>query len=238
MLAGGQGTRLQHQGPKGTYPISVVNRKSLFQLVAERVLAASEWANRPLRLAVMTSPDNDAETRAFFHRHRLFGLQPDQLSFFPQGTLPMLNAEGHLFLKTLDRIAEGADGNGNSLLCFHHSGLLKKWQDEGIKIVSIILVDNPLADPFDAKFIGYHDKHDAEITLKCTEKVRPEEKVGVLVKQEGHCKVIEYSEMSVAEKNATSQEGRLKHCCANLSLFCFSLSYPKNDRGKDPSSPP
>ncbi len=91
--------------------------------------------------------------------------------------------------------------------------------------MTIIPVDNPLADPFDAELIGYHAQQKVEITLKCTEKTDPEEKVGVVVRQEGRCAVVEYSEMSGQEKNARRKDGRLKHCCANLSLFCLSLGF-------------
>lgn len=225
LLAGGQGTRLQHAGPKGTYPISVVNHKSLFQLCAEKIGAASAWARRPLQLAIMTSPDNDEETRSFFQEHHFFGLLPSQVAFFVQGSLPFLDAQGKLFLKTPSQIASGADGNGNSILAFAHSGLLKKWLDQGIEVMTIIPVDNPLADPFDAELIGFHTQEKVEITLKCTEKTDPEEKVGVVVRQEGRCAVVEYSEMSGQEKNARRKDDRLKHCCANLSLFCLSLGF-------------
>lgn len=225
LLAGGQGTRLQHSGPKGTYPISPFKHKSLFQLCAEKVRAASAWAHRPLQLAIMTSPDNDEETRDFFQQRHFFGLAPSQVSFFVQGSLPFLDAQGKLFLKTPSQVATGADGNGNSLLSFAASGLLKTWLNQGIKAMTIILVDNPLADPFDAELVGFHYQQNADMTLKCTEKTDPEEKVGVLVKQEGRCTVVEYSEMPESEKKARRSDGRLKHCCANLSLFCLSLRF-------------
>lgn len=225
VLAGGQGTRLQFSGPKGTYPISVIKRKSLFQLCAEKVKAASQWAGRPLNLAIMTSPDNDEETRLFFQQHNYFGLDSSQVFFFVQGTLPFLDDKGHLFLKTPWQLSTGADGNGHSLLCFVQSGILEKWMQQGIEYVNVILVDNPLADPFDAELVGFHQQQGVDITLKCTEKVNPEEKVGVLVKQNGCCSVIEYSEIAEKEKNARRRDGRLKHCCSNLSLFCFSLSF-------------
>lgn len=225
LLAGGQGTRLRHNGPKGTYPISVVKNKSLFQLCAEKVKAASEKMEYPLKLAIMTSPENDQETRSFFKTHDFFGLQESQISFFIQGSLPFLDANGQLFLQSPCQIAEGPDGNGGSLLSFAKSGILNQWMEEGIEHVHIILVDNPLADPFDPELLGFHVKKRDEITLKCTEKTHPNEKVGVLIKQDNRCGVIEYSEMSEEEKQARRDNGKLKHCCANLSLFCISLSF-------------
>jgi UDP-N-acetylglucosamine/UDP-N-acetylgalactosamine diphosphorylase len=225
LLAGGQGTRLQFSGPKGAYPISVINHKSLFQLCAEKIAAASRWAHRPLNLAIMTSPDNDEETRCFFQHNNYFGLQPSQVSFFVQGSLPLLDTNGQLFLRTPWNLSTGPDGNGLSFFYFVQSGILEKWIQLGIDYVNVILVDNPLADPFDAELVGFHQKQGVEITLKCTEKLQAEERVGVLVKQNQRCCVVEYSEMSTSEKKAYRKDGRLKHCCANLSLFCFSLSF-------------
>lgn len=223
LLAGGQGTRLGHTGPKGTYPI--LPGKSLFQLCAEKVLAASNWAKHPLQLAIMTSKDNDAETRAFFQQHQFFGLNSSQISFFNQGSLPFLEAKGHLFLQTPWQIAEGANGNGESLLHLAHSGILQKWNNQGIEMITVIPVDNPLADPFDPELIGFHADHKNEITLKCAEKKDPEEKVGVVVKKGDRCTIIEYMEFPESEKNARQEDGTLKHRCANLGLFCFSLSF-------------
>ena len=225
LLAGGQGTRLQHSGPKGTYRISNIKNKSLFQLCAEKVLAASVWANRPLRLAIMASSDSISEIRSFFQQYEYFGLLPSQLSFFIQGDLPLLDEQGKLFLKTPSALSIGPDGNGTSLIYFAESGILKEWMQDGIKYINVILIDNPLADPFDAELVGYHHLQEAEITLKCTEKSQPEEQVGVLVNQRGRPAVIEYSEMTSKEKNERGRDGKLKHYCANLSLFCFSVEF-------------
>jgi UDP-N-acetylglucosamine/UDP-N-acetylgalactosamine diphosphorylase len=225
ILAGGQGTRLQCSGPKGTYPLSVIKQKSLFQLCAEKVCAAGVLAGRPLSLAIMTSPDNDKETRLFFEEHHYFGLLPSQVSFFVQGTLPLLDATGHLFLSTPWQIVTGAEGNGESLLHFVRSGIWEKWSQQGIEYVHVVPVDNPLADPFDPELLGFHVERHLEVTLKCTEKTQPEEQVGVLVKQEGHTRVIEYTEMPETDKQARGADGHLTYCCANLSLFCFSLSF-------------
>ena len=129
----------------------------------------------------MTSPDNDQETRSFFQLHNNFGLEPFQISFFIQDTLPLLNKHGRLFLKSPWQISTGADGNGHSLLTFARSAILKKWKEQGIEYLHVILIDNPLADPFDAELVGFHHQQGVEITLKCTEKSSPDEKMGVVV---------------------------------------------------------
>lgn len=227
VLAGGQGTRLGSENPKGLYPISVIRQKSLFQLCAEKVIAAGKQAGRPLMVAIMTSPGNDAITRQFFIDNNLFGLDPEQLFFFVQDTFPFLDTQGNLFLEGPSHIAEGPDGNGFCLKKFVDSGIWGKWVTHGVKYLNLILIDNPLADPFDAELLGYHCREGAAVTLKCTEKTKPEEKVGVVVQGPKGCKVIEYSEFSDQERQALAADGGLKHRCANLSLFCFSMDFVK-----------
>lgn len=227
LVAGGQGTRLNFNGPKGLFPISPVTHKTLFQLFAERTAAASRKANRLLPLAIMTSPLNDQVIREYFVQHHFFGLEPTQLSFFTQGMLPFLNLEGDLFLEDPCSIAYGPDGNGNALHSFVKKGIWEQWHRLGVQIVNFVLIDNPLADPFDAELIGFHAKQKDAITIKCVTRRDAEEKVGLLVKKEGKTSVIEYSELAEAERTATKSSGALKHQCANISLFCFDMPFIK-----------
>lgn len=225
LMAGGQGTRLGLECPKGACSVSVIKDKSLFQLFAEKVLAAGKQVGRELPLAIMTSPLNHDDTYNFFLQHNFFGLNPEQLFFFPQSMLPFLNQEGDLFLENPSQIAEGPDGNGQALKRFVDKGIWKKWNDLGISYVNYILVDNPLADPYDAELIGYHHRQQAEITVKGTSRRHAQEKVGLLVKEDAALRVVEYSEFPEEERIALSEDGGLKHRCANISLFCFSMAF-------------
>jgi UDP-N-acetylglucosamine/UDP-N-acetylgalactosamine diphosphorylase len=225
ILAGGQGTRLSYPGPKGMFPVTAVKKKSLFQLFSEKTVAAGKQAGRLLPLAIMTSPQNHQRTTRFFEDHGAFGLEPEQLSFFSQGMLPMLDQKGCLFLEKPENIAESPDGNGAALHRFYQSGLWNDWHQRGIKFVNLILIDNPLADPFDAELFGYHQRNQNEITVKCALRQRPLENVGLIVESEGKIKVIEYSEVSESDRVALDTEGHLLFKCANLSLFCFSMEF-------------
>lgn len=225
IVAGGMGTRLSYDAPKGTFPVSVVKNKSLFQLFAEKTLAAGKQVNCALSLAIMTSPQNDAATRAFFKEHHNFGLSDEQLFFYCQRELPILDDHGHLILQNNTLIAKGPDGNGGSLGHLISSGIWENWQRKGIEYVNYILVDNPLADPFDAELIGFHAANENEITLKCIEKFTPEERVGLVVETEHGAAVVEYSEMDINERSAVLPNGKLKHRCTNISLFCFSMHF-------------
>lgn len=225
LIAGGMGTRLGCNGPKGVIPVTPITRKSLFQVFAEKTLAAGKQAQRQLPLAIMTSPQNDQETRDFFEGHHLFGLDTNQLHFFTQDTLPFLNEQKNLFLEKPALIANGPDGNGSSLAKFVESGIWGKWQKLGVEYVTYILVDNVLADPFDAELIGYHVRHQDDVTIKCVKKREPNEKVGVVVRCNGQVQVKEYNEMTYDESHATHSNGTLKHICANISQFCFRMSF-------------
>jgi UDP-N-acetylglucosamine/UDP-N-acetylgalactosamine diphosphorylase len=225
IVAGGQGTRLNFEGPKGMFPISVIKNKTLFQLLAEKVVAAGKAVGYELPLAIMTSPINHAETLEFFKKNNNFGLNPNQLSFFTQGLLPFLNEQGNLFLETPSQIAEGPNGNGTSLYHFVEQGIWQKWQDQGVRYINFIFIDNPLADPFDAELVGYHKRQNVDVTVKCTWRRDAKEKVGVLVKDKEKTAVVEYTELAESERFAVVENGILKHPCANISLFCFSMDF-------------
>jgi UDP-N-acetylglucosamine/UDP-N-acetylgalactosamine diphosphorylase len=223
ILAGGQGSRLRFDGPKGMFPITVVKKKSLFQLFAEKISAAGKQVGKELPLAIMTSTVNHAATIEFFEAHHFFGLNPSQLSFFSQGSLPVLDQEKRLFLESSYKIAESPDGNGGALEHFYQSGVWQNWYQRGVRVLNLILIDNPLADPFDAELFGYHHRQKNEITIKCTERKHAKEQVGLLVKNGNKFSVVEYSELPDSMRLATEEECGMLFKYANLSLFCFSM---------------
>ena len=186
VVAGGQGTRLGFNGPKGAYPISLIQHKTLFQLLAEKTKAASKQVGHPLSLAIMTSPLNHAATLAYFEQNDFFGLE--QLSFFKQSLLPFLDSQGKMFLEAPDAIALAPDGNGSAFQGLFEAGIWGKWRALGIDLVNYVLIDNPLADPFDAPLIGFHARQGNEITVKGTPRLNADEKVGLLVQKNGSCK--------------------------------------------------
>lgn len=228
IVAGGQGTRFGSEAPKGCYPISQVKEKSLFQLSAEKVLYASHMAGVALPLAIMTSPNNHEATQVFFASHHYFGLNQSQVSFFQQGELPFIDMNGNLFLESKEAIAKGPNGNG---AFFHHfvaSGIWEEWRSRGIEIINFILVDNPLADPFDLELIGSHLALGNQVTIKCIERQDPYESVGVIVADnEQKVHVLEYSEIKEEQRFARDSNGKLVHACANISLFCFDMDFVK-----------
>ncbi len=224
IVAGGQGSRLRFEGPKGCFPVSPIKKKSLFQLVIERVSAASKQADYPLECAIMTSPMNHASTACFFDQQGFYSLPPERVHFFFQDIWPLLDFEGKLFFDKPGSIAWGPNGNGGAFYHLLHSGILEKWKKKGVECVFFSPIDNALAFPFDAELVGFHLKHGNEITIKTTFRKDPQENVGILVKRGNSCQVIEYSEFPAEEKGKMNG-GALLHPLANLSLFCFSLSF-------------
>ena len=225
IVAGGQGTRLQYDKAKGTIAVSSVEKKSLFQIFAEKTIACGKKSHQMLQLAIMTSNENESEIKEFFKINQYFGLNPAQLSFFSQKSLPFLDLEGNLFLENPYTISEGPDGNGNSLKLFFSSGIYEEWLKKGVEFVNYVLVDNPLADPFDVKLLDFQSRKKAEIVVKCVKRDLSTESVGILVKKATHVDVIEYSEMNDEMRFAKDESGRLKFMYANISLFSFSMNF-------------
>lgn len=218
LLAGGQGTRLGLEGPKGTFPITLIRKKSLFQLFAEKVKAASRLFKRDLPLAIMTSPLNDAKTKQFFEDHNFFNLNPNQVFFFSQSMLPLLDSSMKLFYSDKNQIAMGPDGNGSLFSCFVKQKVFEKWRALNVRYVNTTLIDNPLADPFDFEALGLLAHSKSQVVLKsCTRKYK-EEKVGVILSQEGKPIVVEYNELPNDLEFS-------KEPLANLSLFAFEMDF-------------
>ena len=224
LLAGGQGTRLKFDGPKGMYPTSPAHEKSLFQLFAEKTAAAEKVGGKPLHMAVMTSPENHEQTVNFFREHNYFGLPSSQIDFFMQTTLPILDEKGQLLKDSAGQIIVGPDGNGSVFASFIDAGLKNKWKQLGIEIVNIIPVDNPLADPFDWELAGYLQALSLDLVVKAALREDPLESVGVLVEKEGKVCVVEYTELPKDQKEARDDHNFLIHRCAYISLFALKLS--------------
>lgn len=225
ILAGGHGSRLGVNQPKGMIPVTPLRGKSLFQLFLEKGLAAAKQAGHSLPMAIMTSPLNHIETLTFLEKQRFFGLKEQNCSFFLQGTLPYLDDRGDWLLEAPGQLAEGADGNGAALINFFNSGIWTKWKERGIEYVNIIPIDNALADPFDAELVGYAHLSKADTVLKAILRRDKEEKVGVIGETRGQMRVVEYTELPENEKNSLEADGSLKWRVANTGLFCFRMDF-------------
>jgi len=226
LVAGGQGTRLGHPGPKGAFPIGPVSGRSLFQIHAEKVLALGRRYGVRLPLYIMTSPANHGTTREFFARHAFFGLDRDQVVFFRQGTMPALDRRtGRLLVDENYRLATSPNGHGGVVKALGDGGHLAEMQRRGIRCVFYYQVDNPLVKVADPAFLGHHVASDAEMSLKVVRKLRPEEKLGVVVEVDGRMQLIEYSDLPEGLARRRAADGSLEIWAGNIAVHVFNLSF-------------
>jgi len=225
-VAGGQGTRLSYDGPKGAFLVTPVERKPLFQVFAEKIAAASRRYGRPLHWFIMTSPANHAQTRAFFTQHRFFGLNHARVHFFQQGQMPAVDFSGRIILESRCSIALSPDGHGGSLRALHRSGALDLMQAEGIDLLSYFQVDNPLVRCIDPAFIGWHILRGSEMTSKMVPKAYPEERVGHFCLRDGKLVVIEYSDMPPAlQREVDPRNGQLRYPAGNIAIHLIDREF-------------
>ncbi len=225
VVAGGQGTRLGFDGPKGCFEVTPVQHKSLFQVFAEQILAAGRRAKAPIPWYVMTSHANDVQTRAFFRRNNFFGLSPKDVFFFVQGMMPALDQAGKLLLAGKGTVAMSPDGHGGSLLALRKSGALDDMARRGIELISYFQVDNPLVRCVDPLFLGLCDLRGAEMSAKCLPKRDPMEKLGNFCVVDGKVTVIEYSDMPEELALACTPDGRLKFSAGSIAIHVISRAF-------------
>jgi UDP-N-acetylglucosamine/UDP-N-acetylgalactosamine diphosphorylase len=226
LVAGGQGSRLGFDHPKGLFPVGPVSDKTLFQIHAEKVLALRRRHGRPLPFLVMTSPATDAETRAFFAEHGHFGLPAEEVSFFCQGTMPALDlATGRLLLEAPGRLFLSPNGHGGTLTALADSGLLERLRQQGIRHVFYFQVDNPLVKVADPVFLGHHILTNAEVSAKIVPKESPTDKLGNLVLVDGRCTMIEYSDLPESLARQTDEQGRLRIWAGSPAIHVFDVEF-------------
>jgi len=226
LVAGGQGSRLGFEHPKGMYPVGPVSRKSLFAIHAEKVLALSRRYGKALPFLIMTSPATHDETEAYFKEQNFFQLDPAQVQFFCQGTMPALDlATGQLLFEAPGRLFVSPDGHGGTLMALAKSGLLAQLQKQGITQVFYFQVDNPLVRIADPVFIGHHLHANAEVSSKVVAKVGPREKMGVFASVEGRCTIIEYSDLPESLAHAVEPDGRLRLWAGSPAIHLFSVEF-------------
>ena len=224
-VAGGQGTRLGYDGPKGTFPVTPLRQKPLFRVFAEKILAVGKRYGRPLHWFIMTSHANHAATEAFFAEQGFFGLERARVHFFRQGRMPAVDFEGKILLETKCSIALSPDGHGGSLRALQRSGALDLMEREGIDTLSYFQVDNPLVRCVDPSFIGWHLGRRSEMSSKMVAKAYAEEKVGHFCVQHGRLLVVEYSDLPVALQRETDAAGQLRFLAGSVAIHVLDREF-------------
>lgn len=225
VVAGGQGTRLGFDGPKGAFPIGPISEKCLFAFFAEKILACRKRYGVLIPWYIMTSPANNAETREYFRKNGWFGMKEDQVFFFVQGTMPAVDPHGKILLASQSQIAVSPDGHGGTLRALVAGGALKDMEDRGITEISYFQVDNVLIKALDPVFIGHHSSAGAEMSSKVLRKAFPEEKVGIVGMRNGRLGVIEYSDLSKEDMYAKGADGELKYWAGSIAIHMIQVAF-------------
>jgi UDP-N-acetylglucosamine/UDP-N-acetylgalactosamine diphosphorylase len=225
LVAGGQASRLGYEGPKGAFPVGPVSGRSLFELFARRLHATRQRHGRMPPWYVLTSDANDAATRAFFEQHGWFGLAPEDVTFFRQAMLPALDDEGKILMASKSAPFLAPNGHGGVLAALASSGALRAARERGVRVFSYFQVDNPLARPSDALFLGLHAAERAEMSSKVVRKRDAAEKVGVLGLADGRMTCIEYSDLPADLREARDARGELVFGDGNIAMHVLDLAF-------------
>jgi UDP-N-acetylglucosamine/UDP-N-acetylgalactosamine diphosphorylase len=221
-MAGGQGTRLGFDGPKGAFIFDKENNKSIFEALAETLKKVCDNYYVNIPWYIMCSNENILQTRKFFSDHFYFDY-PGEILFFVQGEMPMLDRSGKILLDENYQIKMAANGHGGTLQSMERSGMIDDMKERGIKWVSINGVDNVLAKPVDPIFLGLAIMKKAKAGIKSIEKAYPEEKVGVVCLKNGRVGVVEYTEISEEMANERGDNGELVYGDAYALFSLFSM---------------
>ena len=223
-MAGGQGTRLGHTGPKGTFDLGLESHKSIFEILCDTLKSENERYGVSVPWYIMTSDENNSETVEFFEKHNYFGYNKGDIFFFTQSKLPMVDTNGKCLIDEKGNIKEAADGHGGIFKSILKSGALYDMQSRGIEWVFIGGVDNVLVKPVDPVLIGLSIKDNVDAAGKSIIKANPHEKVGIFCKRNGRPSVIEYSEISDELAEERLENGELKYAESHILCNLFSLN--------------
>ena len=223
-MAGGQGTRLGHDGPKGTYDIGLESHKSLFELLSDGLKEQGKKYGVIIPWFIMTSRENNDATVEFFAKHRYFGYEKDKnIFFFKQGELPMIDTEGKILIGEDGLIKEAANGHGGIYEALVKNGMTKKMRELGVEWVFIGGVDNCLVKMVDPVLMGIAIDKNVTAAGKSVVKANPQEKVGVFCKKNGRPSVVEYTEIPKEMSEATDENGNLIYGESHILCNLFNI---------------
>ena len=223
-MAGGQGTRLGHNGPKGTFKLDVYGKgKYLFEILVDNLQEANQKYNTIIPWYIMTSIENNKDTVEFLEKHNYFGYPKENVIIFTQSELPLVDVNGKLLISKDLKIKEASDGNGGTYSSLRASGSLANMKERGIKWVFIGGVDNVLLKMADVTLLGMAIKKNVQIASKSVVKANPHEKVGVFCKMNGHPKVIEYAELPEKMAEEVDENGELKYGESHIMCNLYTI---------------
>ena len=223
-MAGGQGSRLEHPGPKGTFRLDVYGKgKYLFEILVDNLKEANKKYQTTIPWYIMTSKENHDETYQFLEKNNYFGYDKNYVTLFVQGELPLVSLDGKLLIGKNKLVKLASDGNGGTFASLRLSGALADMKERGIEWVFIGSVDNVLLKMVDTVLLGFAIDKGVQIASKSIVKANPHEKVGVFCKMNGHPKVIEYSELPEKMAEEIDDDGELRYGESHVMCNLFTI---------------
>lgn len=223
-MAGGQGTRLGHIGPKGTFKLDVYGKgKYLFEILAENLKEANKIYNTVIPWYIMTSNENHEETLAFLEKNNYFGYDKNSVKLFKQGELPLIDVDGKMLIGKNLKVREASNGNGGVFTSLRTTGMLADMKEKGIKWIFIGAVDNAILKMADVTLLGMAIDRNVQVASKSVVKANPHERVGVFCKMNGHPKVIEYTELPEKMAEEIANNGELKFGESHIMCNLFTI---------------
>lgn len=225
LVAGGQGSRLGFDHPKGMFPIGPISNHSLYQIIMDKAKARAEQFDSTIPFYIMTSPPTHDESSQFLQENEFFDYGRNDVKLFCQGTMPAVDENGKLLLEEKHRVFVSPDGHGGTLAALANSGCLDDMHQRDIKHIFYGQVDNPLIQVCDPALIGYHILRQSEMTSQVIRKNEPLQKVGNVVSVDGIVQVIEYSDLPENHARKTNEDGSLKLWAGSIAVHVFDLAF-------------
>lgn len=220
----GNGTRLGYKGPKGTFELELVPKKSLFEICCDNLKNIKAKYNVTIPWYVMTSIYNDEDTKQFFKNHNFFGYPEDAIYFFEQSQLPLIDVSGNLILEETYKIKEASNGNGDVFASMKRNNILKDIHDKNLEWIFFSGVDNVLLDIVDTVFLGLTISNKKLIASKTLLKKNPEDKDWIFAKRNGNPAIINSCHLTDSMKNAIDENGNFLYREINMLAHLFHIS--------------
>ncbi|MBR3421191.1 MAG: UDPGP type 1 family protein [Ruminococcus sp.] len=224
LLAGGQGTRLGFDKPKGMYNVGVTRELYIFECLINNMMKVVRETGEWIHLCVMTSEKNNDDTVGFFREKDFFGYNSDYVHFFVQDMAPSVDFSGRIYMESRSRISSSPNGNGGWFSSLVRSGLLAELKANGVEWLNVFGVDNVLAKIADPLFIGAIIKSGAQSGSKVVAKSAPEERVGVMCLEDGKPSIVEYYEMTDEMLTQRTADGGLAYKYGVILNYLFSIA--------------
>lgn len=223
LLAGGMGTRLGSDNPKGMYDIGITKPLYIFERIVRNLLDVVESADTWVHLFIMTSDKNHEATTSFFSEHDFFGYRADYVHFFKQDMAPAATYEGKVYMEAKHKIATSPNGNGGWFSSMLNAGLLDFIHERHIEWLNVFAVDNVLQRIADPCFVGATIQKNCEVGAKVVRKNDPDEKVGVMCLKNGHPSIVEYYEQTAELRDTKDENGEPAYNFGVILNYLFQV---------------